>query len=234
MAGGSAVNPGLATMSGVFGRAVARGVKGWIKNLVADGSDDAELRALSTHEFFFRPQPINEQLDVQYSKVTPLGMSHSYHIYTSTGNVSWSFELFQNALMILREIGADKNRSTALTKPAKDRPPAIERGWKEGGKSDMATISVMMEDSRRFLHALAYPPRVLDGVAEAPPECVLCIPGVMTAVCHMMSCAATYEQFDIEGNLRQWRAQVVFEESPRGRLNMDDVLLRGTQRGPSE
>lgn len=225
--------PGISNLSNTF-RGVNRSAKGYIKNLVLEGNGRGEE---ATHTFFFRPNPINESLEVAYNKVAPLGMSHSYHVYQSTGNAQWSFELFQNRLMILRELGAQVNASKANEIAVRggqpsDRAPAFERGYREGKKTDLTAISEMMEQSRRFLDALAYAPRLADGTAEAPPLCVLCIPGLVTATCVLVNKTAAYEAFDCDGYLVQWRAQVVFEEELAQQLTMDDVLARGSFRGP--
>lgn len=223
-------------MSQVFGRAVAKDVKGFIRNLVMYGSRDAKQMEDATHTFMFRPAPINENGSVQYTKTAALGMSHSYHVYNSTDNNVWSFEVYQNVLMAMRERGASANKSSAADLvagggKASDRQESFERGYREGKRSQFKQIAAEMELSRRFIDALRYPPELPGGTSESPPLCILCLPGLVTATCRLVNRTASYEDFGIDGTLKAWRATLTFEEAPQGRITMDSVLARGSFRG---
>lgn len=236
MANGTAEPVGL---TDVFGRALAPGVKGFVRNLVTYGAEDSTLPYEAT--FAFRPHTITERVEARYTRQAPLGNSSDFTTYSSTGSMVWRFEVFQNAMMMLREMGAQRNQSDAVDVAARNagrgffnqeaRTPPQARGVKEGSANDMRVISDMMQADRRFLMAFNYPAKWgSSSLAEAPPAALVVIPGAFTARCRMTEWNAIYEQFDIAGNLRQWRVQVTFEEAPLGRITMEDVLDVGTFR----
>lgn len=223
----------------VFGRALDPGVKGYVRNLVTYGDEDSKLPYEAT--FAFRPALITERVEPRYNKVAPLGNSSDFTTYSSTGSMVWRFEVFQNAIMMLREMGAKRNQSDAVEVAARNagngfwnqesRTPPQARGVSEGSANDLKVISDMMQADRRFLMAFCYPAKWgTSSLAEAPPAALLVLPGLLTARCRLIEWNASYEQFDIAGNLRQWRVQVAFEEAPIGRITMEDVLEVGTFR----
>jgi hypothetical protein len=196
-----------------LGALAARGVnpaaKGYLRNLLLYDSPSGEFR--DTMDFFFRPAPVRQGLRVNWEKATPLGMSQGYASYTSTDNAGIDLEIYQNALMILKEITAGN-----------------DRGQAEGGASDMASIADLMEQDRRFLEALAYPGAGPSGVIEAAaPTALLCLPGLLTLRVRLTSLDFTFEDCDGEGRLREWRAACGFEEAPMGRITMQDHLTNG-------
>ena len=222
-------------LSGVFGQAVPSAVKGFIRNLILPPGNPS-----STMAFMFRPGSVQDSLTPSYDESASLGMSHPFSTYASTGVMTWTFELFQNALMAIKVAGADANRSTASEVAARNaqrhwwnqegRTPASFRGSPEGGDAQLAEVAQRMEEDRRFLISLAYPALSDVGVTEAPPAVILCLPGVCTARCRLASYAGSYERVDIKGRLVQWKANVAFKEVPLGRITMEDVLLNGTFR----
>ncbi len=199
-----------------LGSLAAQGIKkeakGYLRNLLLYDSPAGDFR--DTMDFWFRPAPVRESLRVNWEKSTPLGMSHGYASYTSTDNVPIDLEIYQQALMILKETTAGAARGTA-----------------EGNASDLATVSAMMEDDRRFLEAMAYPGASPSGAIEAAaPTGILCLPGLLTLRVRLVSLDFTFEDCDGEGRLREWRASCSFEEAPMGRITMQDHLTNGMFR----
>jgi len=199
-----------------LGSLAAQGIKkeakGSLRNLLLYDSPSGEFR--DTMDFWFRPAPVREALRVTWEKSTPLGMSQGYASYTSTDNVPIDLEIYQHALMILKETTSGAARGTA-----------------EGSGGDMATVTGMMEEDRRFLEALAYPGAGPSGAIEAAaPAAILCLPGLLTLRVRLVSLDFTFEDCDAEGRLREWRAAVSFEEAPMGRITMQDHLTNGMFR----
>lgn len=191
---------------------IKRAAKGYLRNLLLYDSPAGEFR--DTMDFWFRPAPVSQGLRVNWEKTTPLGMSQGYASYTSTDNVTINLEIYQHALIILKE-------STA----------GAARGAAEGSAADLGAIALMMEDDRRFLEALAYPGAGPSGAIEvAAPSAILCLPGLLTLRVRLVSLDFTFEDCDAEGRLREWRAACAFEEAPMGRITMQDHLTNGMAR----
>jgi len=225
--------------SDIFRRSVTPGTKGYVRNLVTFGDDESLLPYEVT--FAFRPTPINEKIEPRYTKAQVAGNSSDFSTYANTASMAWRFEIYQNAMMMLREIGARRNQSDAVDVAARNsakgffnqesRTPPLARGVPEGAANDLNVISDMMEQDRRFFQSLCYPAKWGNsGLSESPPAVILCLPKIVTARCRLIEWDCSYEDTDINGNLRAWRAKVGFEEVPTGRITMEDVLENGCFR----
>jgi hypothetical protein len=189
---------------------VDKDIRGGIKNLSLDEDYQGSVFG-NTFSFWFRPQPVREAIRVAYGDNSVLGMSHTYKTYENTGNASFNFELYANRIMMI----GDK----AVLDVA--------------GGGTQADISRYIEQGRRFLEALAYPPERpgnLPGIGDAPPACLLSLPGIVMIRCRVMSVEITFENVDSRGNIKELRAQLSIEEAPLSRITMQDVLERGMFR----
>ena len=199
-----------ANFGSLAGRDPVGDTRGWIRNL-------------STEEdmyFWFRPQPIKESIIAKYGKLSVIGMSHSYQTYENTSNVKINFDLYVNRLMLVK-IGAQNVDSQNRTR----------EGNEEAGLDDLRAFSDLIEQDRRYLESLQYPPQGVAGViGSSPPACVLVLPGVCTIRCRLINLNIDFLDVDLEGNLKELRARVVFEEAPMARITMEDVRANGMFR----
>lgn len=202
-----------ANISAIAGRRVAEGVKGWIRNEVLYTGDNEGY--LDTMLLQFRPESVREAINVRYQDQGVIGMSHQYQTYAHTESVQFPLRVYENALMMLKEVKAGGSL----------------RGTPEGSADEMQYYSDVLEEDRRFLEALTVPPLGVNGVIGAePPACVVCIPGIMTIRARVQSVNFLFSQCDVNGRLREWSADVVFREAPLGRITMQDVLANGMVR----
>jgi len=219
MASNASAQPNLRD---VFGRAVTKGtqgVKGYVQNTLL--YNDENPVAPDTLELWFRPTMINEQVSAEYDTSTPIGMSHSYRTFRSTTSFVYRFEIYWNALMMLKEIGRGRE----------DVPPTAGNGTKEGSADDMELIGRMIEEDRRWLEALTLPAQSNEGlVGSAPPICILVIPGIVTMRCMLLNISFDFEQSDIRGNHKILRALTTWEEAPLSRITMQDQVTNGSFR----
>ncbi len=188
--------------------------KGWIQNLEI-GKDVYPLFGLEgdVMPFLFRPDEVREAIRVAYSTLQIVGMSHAYKGYIYTGNVGFSFTLRGDSYVLMKE-RADS-----------DKPKS-----KEGGPQDIEFYGEVLEDFRKFLEALAYPPRRPTGVAAMPPAVLLCLPGILQLRCRMMDFQLVHKECDERGIPVAFDAGVRFEEAPERRITMQDVLTNGMYR----
>ncbi len=192
------------SLASMAGRNVSKGTKGWIRNMALYNGVSTEYD--DTLELMFRPSQIKEALSVRYQDQGVIGMSHQYQTYAFTDSPTITFEIFENALMYLK---AGEIWGTESAKP----------------------IAEKMEKDRRFLQALTVPPWGIDGIiGTEPPACILCVPGICTLRVRVQSINTTYTKCDIDGNIQEFRAAIVFKEAPMGRYAMQDVLKNGMFR----
>jgi len=183
--------------------------RGYVKNLLLDETGNPDYPDMIT--FPFRPTPVNVETSVNDDTMDVIGMSHAYDVYTNTANAQVSFEIYQNALMMIKETTSE--------------------GFKEGGKSLLNQMSADIEKQRRFLQALLYPGITPAGVVGAyQPACILCLPGIVTIRCKLKSLGEVHERCDINGNIVELRLSVSFKEAPMARVSMEDVLMNGMFR----
>lgn len=204
--------------------ALPKGVKGYVENLALGGSDAAVM------PFMFRPNEISEDISPRYNKTSALGMSFEYLPYEGTSNPSWSFEIYQHRVMILKEIGATGDVAAYFAAAEGARAKTVAGTTQQRDRNDnalLSQISAGMERSRRFLQALYYPPRIGESQAEAPPACLLVIPNLVSARCRAMEWRANYRACDRAGQLVEWAVSIRFEGAPLEQITMDDVLSRG-------
>ncbi len=212
MSGAPANKPSDNNLASIAGRSPSKEIKGWIRNMVLYEDESADYD--HTLQFMFRPPSVREQMTAVYEKMRVMGMSHQYHSFSHTENLSVSFEIYVNALMGLKEI--TKTR---------------ERGYKEGGVNDMKLMSEQLELDRRFLEALLLPYEAPDGTIGAePPPVILCIPGIVTMRARLMNLSILFQECDINGNIKAFAANVTFEEAPLSRITMRDQMSSGSFR----
>lgn len=205
--------PTTPNLGSLAGQGVATDAKGYIQNLQLKESDPNNYGDVLS--FFFRPGPVSQRSRVNYEKLRALGMSHSYHSYNGTENSEVAFEIYFNRLMMVKEL-------------TRGEAP----GYKEGAEGELEAVSGMIEDSRRWMESLLLPPALDDGrIAAAPPACVLCLPGIVSIRCRLMSLDWTFKQVDVYGRISELRGSVSFEEAPMARLSMQDALEVGMFRG---
>lgn len=183
--------------------------RGYVKNLLLEETGNPDYPDMIT--FPFRPNPVTVETSVNDETMDVMGMSHAYDVYTNTANATVSFEIYQNALMMIKETTSE--------------------GFKEGGKSLLNQMSAEIEKQRRFLQALLYPGYTAAGVIGAQqPACILCLPGIVTFRCKLKSLGEVHERVDINGNIVELRMSVMFKEAPMARVSMEDVLMNGMFR----
>lgn len=218
MPGIDAVTPNLGSMASQRPKGAARG---YVKNLLLD--DDNESVFPSTTEFWFRPSQARESVRASREQMSVIGMSHQYKPYSYTENMTISFQLYCNALMIAKEIGKER----ALQNDEQGNRIAMA----EGGRSDTQIISMMLEDQRRFLEALNYPGWTPAGtIGSELPKCILCLPGVVTMRCELNSLDILFKDEFVEGGIKEIVYDTVWEEKPMSRISMQDVLALGSFR----
>jgi len=184
-------------------------VRGYVKNLFLEENGNPDYPDMIT--FPFRPPQINVDTSVNDETMDVMGMSHAYESYKNTTNATISFELYYNALMMIKE----------MSKPKES----------EGQKSQLNMMSEEIEKQRRFLQSLLYPGYSQSGVITAQqPPCILCLPGIVTVRAKLKSLGEIHEQSDIDGNIVALRLPVTFREAPMGRITMEDVLMNGMFR----
>lgn len=184
-------------------------VRGYVKNLLLEETGNPDYPDMIN--FPFRPNPVNVETSANDDTMDVMGMSHAYDTYRNTANATVAFEVYENALMMIKETTSE--------------------GWKEGGKSLLNQMSAEIEKQRRFLQALLYPGVTAAGVIGSQrPPCVLCLPGIVTIRCRLQSLGEVHERCDIEGNIVELRMSVTFKEAPMSRVTMEDVLMNGMFR----
>lgn len=184
--------------------------RGWIRNLATE--EDLN--------FWFRPDQVRESIRANYGELSVLGMSHSYQTYENTTNVSITFDLYVNRLMLVKR-GASQVDAQNRTR----------EGNPEAGLTDLRGYSDLMEQDRRYLQALLYSPATeLGAIGASPPACILALPGVCTIRARLQTLDITHNDVDLEGNTKEYRARVTFDEAPMSRITMEDVRENGLFR----
>jgi len=184
--------------------------KGWIRNLsLYEGGTDF----MDTLNLAFRPAQVGEQGSASYNKMRVMGMSHQYQSYSHTENPVWSFQVYENSLMILKQLSSP------------------ERGSKEGSQSSMKAIADILERDRRFIQACTLPyESPFAGISTSPSPLIVSVPGIVTMRCKLVNYDFDYRKCDIHGNLKEWSCQVAFEEAPMSRVTMLDQMTVGSFR----
>lgn len=217
--------PNGTNLGDLASRAPDGDVKGYVRNLILYEDDQTEFT--DTMTFMFRPPMVREQVSAVFDKTRVMGMSHQYQNYSHTENFTWTFEVYENALMMLKSLAQQNYKTQASTIGSAQRTV----GSSEGSKNDIELISQMLEEDRRFLEALLLPYETPTGViGGTTPPAILCIPGIVTARCRLLSLSWTAQDCDVNGNLKAWAAQVTFEEAPMARITMRDQLSAGSFR----
>jgi len=209
-----------------FGTLAARSpmgdVKGFVRNLTI--FDDNRPDFEHTIAFWFRPGPVREQISAVYNKTNVIGMSHQYQNYSHTENSIFSFEIYWNSLMMLKEQARQRYAS------AKSLTGRNERitGQSEGSANDLKLLSDLIEQDRRFLEALMFPYETpIGAIGSSPSAAILSLPGVCTLRVRLINISASFQDFDVNGNIKELVMNCTFEEAPMSRITMRDHMGTG-------
>jgi hypothetical protein len=198
----------------------AEGIRGYIQNMDLDPEESPLVYIREAMDFYFRPVPVREAITAAYESMGVIGMSHEYKPYSHTANVQFSFDIYVNALMIIK--------NAAMTNPRIKNPTGGFAANPEGSADQLRSVADALEEGRRYLEALMYPAADATGQGKlSPPFCILCIPGIVSLRCKLISLAIEYLDSDIRGYHKEFRATVTFEEHPQNRITMQDVLSAG-------
>ena len=183
---------------------VPQSLKGYARS---EGLAAGPLGTENLLTFPFRPAEVRQRHGMGYQSAAPLGMSHDYQIYQGGKAVTWAFEVYANAHMLL---------------PGQGALP---------GGEDLAGAIDRIEQARRFLEAHTVPPEPLPTQFGASPAALLvCLPGVFTARCRLTALSFTFTDCDSRGRLLTWRAETEWTEAPMGRITAESVLQTGSFR----
>jgi len=186
--------------------------KGWIRNLILYEDDQTDYD--DSMFFTFRPNIVRQQLAATYEKIRVMGMSHQYSSFSHTENNVFTFEIYFNALMMMKE--------------------RARRGKVEGdeqARNDLALISQEIEKSRRFLESLLLPYEEPSGtIGSEPPPVLVFLPGYFTVRARALNLTLNFTDCDPRGNIKELAINATFEEAPMARITMRDQLAAGTFR----
>lgn len=179
-------------------------LKGYVRS---EGIAEGVLGTDNLLTFPFRPAEVRQTHSMNYGSIAPVGMSHDYQPFGGGKAVRWAFDLYANAHMLLAGQGALP------------------------GGEDLAGACDRIEQARRFLEAHTVPPAPLPTqFGASPPACLVCLPGVFTARCRLVSLSFTFTDFDGRGRAIEWRAATEWAEAPLGRITTEAVLSTGSFR----
>jgi len=165
-----------------------------------------DLQDHETMPFAFAPEPINEVLRANYSKVSPIGMSHGYHSFQGTENVGISFDLEWNRLLLVARTG-------------------------ESAKF----VQEKMQEARRFLESLTLPPELPVGtVGGDPPPVLVVIPNILMLRTRLMSLEISFTKMDGQNNPIEFIARTTWEEAPVIRITKGEHRSTGMFRSWGE
>jgi hypothetical protein len=89
-----------------------------------------------------------------------------------------------------------------------------------------------IDDFRKFLLSLCYPPAAANGIATGgPPRVLLVWPNLVSMTCVVAgNIAFKHTRFTLQGLSSRWTAQLPLEEIRDQRLTSEDVRRLGTRR----
>lgn len=192
------------------GERPAEGARGWVKNLLLEETGNPDNPDMIG--FPFRPTTVSVNTAVNDESMDVIGMSHQYDTYVNTSNVIVTFEIYMNALMMIKE--------------------GMAEGYnKEGGKTDLVAASNEIEKVRRFLQSICYPGLTSAAIiGSQQPPVILCIPGICCIRTKLKQLEELHERCDIDGYPVELRLRCVFKENPMSRITMEDVASNGLYR----
>jgi len=180
-------------------------VRGYCHNLLLDETGNPDMPSMIV--FPFRPTLVTTDTSVSDDSMDVMGMSHQYKTYKNTTNTRVAFDLYMNALMMMKE------------------------GEGGTGNDILEQIKSEMQKYRRFLQALLYPGYAASGIITAQqPPCILVLPGICTLRMKLKQLGEMFEAVFVDGEPKELRMRVAFEEAPMARVSMEEVMMNGMFR----
>jgi hypothetical protein len=207
-----------------FGTLAARApngdMKGWVRNLVLFDGNRPDFE--DTIWFWFRPSPVRQQMAAVYNKLPVVGMSSQYQSFSHTDNTGFSFEIYWNSLMMLNDRSRVINEVTDVSENER------RKGIAEGSVKQLAVLSEEIQRQRKFLEALLIPYETpIGAIGASPAPAILAMPGICTLRVRLLNLSASFQDFDVNGNIKELVMNVTWEEAPMGRVTMRDHLSTG-------
>ena len=172
----------------------------------------------TTLEAQFNPTQLEEELEVKYAHVNPIGLPHEILQYTGTGNHKVNFQLFFHA-----NLPGIPGPQFFPDRKNRDLDPVSVNNPNNIALQDIHA-------ARRFLLACCYPRPGNDILSSSPPRVLFCWPQVFAFTTVVNSLKFSHELFTLAGVPRQMRVDVQLEEIRDFALLTADVDAFGTQR----
>lgn len=176
----------------------------------------------------FNPDQLTLGLTANWAQINVPGMSHPILQYTNTSATSIQLTLYMDA--------GSTNRPSRLVPGDSARNQSRDPALDSLISSVTNTASAdSLQNSIRFLTALAYAPESDAILKGAPPRTLLVWPNYVTLTCVLQSLNLVAERFNVEGYPVNLRAEVQLLEIRDLRITQQLVRERGFQRGtPAE
>lgn len=98
----------------------------------------------------------------------------------------------------------------------------------DGGDAELQRVKT----ARLFLYAACHPRAAATAIPSAgPPRLLFVWPGLITLSCVVTALAFKYTRFNSNGDPVAYTAKVTLEEIRDVMVSMEDILVKGTQRG---
>ena len=196
--------------------------KGSVRNLIL--FDDNRPDFNDTINFWFRPALVRAQVSAVYNKMNVIGQSHQYHSYSHTENSAFSFDVYWNSLMMLKELARQRYQTAQSLDGKTDRIS----GQSEGSAQDLKVLSDVIEEDRRFIEALTLPYETpIGAIGSSPAPAILSLPGICTLRVRLISATLSFQECDVSGNIKELVMNTTWEEAPMARITMRDHLGTG-------
>ena len=162
-------------------------------------------------EAMFNPNQLTEQIDVNWTKQSVVGLSHQPLQYANTGNHAFTLDLF--------------HRAGGVPNPTGDaNSPFLVKG-KVPGRGLRTAVEV-----RKFLLALAYPIQATSVGGGGPPRVLVAWPHHLSLICVVTTIQFKSTRFNVQGYAVDILASVGFEEIRDTRITSSEVRNLGTFR----
>lgn len=175
----------------------------------------AAIANINTGEVFrfqFNPPELVEEIEVNWARLNPIGLSHQILHYVNTNNHKFPLTIYlSDVVQAIQE--AVGRGSTIPANPNADRTMYyVEQGTTRRSEIE-ATSSGIVYHAKQFLQSLAYPVKRQSGDIAPPPRCLFVWPDVVRMECVVVSLRFTHRRFSLAtGRSMAMVAEVALEE----------------------
>jgi len=172
----------------------------------------ANIQTGEVFRFQFNPPELVEEIEVNWARLSPVGLSHQILHYVNTNNHRFPLTIYLSDVVQAIQESVGRSSVVPANPNANKTMYYVDQGTYRRSEVEAGSSGIVYE-AKQFLQSLAYPVKRSSGESAPPPRCLFVWPDVVRMECVVVSIRFTHRRFALStGRTMALVAEVALEE----------------------